>query len=127
MIKQVREFHETFGVACPSAPSIPDESVVKLRIDLIEEEFKELKKAFSEGDLVEVADALCDLHYVISGTSLACGLPEDELFDEVHRSNMSKANEDGTIIRREDGKILKSSRWSPPDLKSIIENHTRKQ
>lgn len=120
MIEQVREFHELFGVDCPSTPSIPNKKIVKLRISLIREEFKELRKAFEEGDLVAVADALSDLHYVITGTSLACGLPENELFSEVHRSNMSKANEDGSVNRRADGKILKSSRWSPPNLESII-------
>ncbi len=120
MIELVREFHRVFGVPVATVPTIPSQKVIDLRIDLIDEEFTELKKAFAAGDIVEVADALMDLHYVISGASLTCGLPENELFVEVHRSNMSKANEDGTVIRRPDGKILKSARYSPPNLKHII-------
>jgi len=122
MISKVREFHDTFGVSCASSPTIPDYSAIKLRLSLIEEEFEELKKAFAGRDIVEIADALVDLHYVISGTSLACGLPEDALFAEVHRSNMSKANEDGSVNRREDGKILKSACWSPPDIAQVLQD-----
>lgn len=75
MIARVREFHEVFGVPIAVTPCLPPPEVEKLRIDLIEEEFRELKHAFATRNLVEVADALADLHYVITGTSLACGIP----------------------------------------------------
>ena len=120
MIARVREFHEVFGVPIAKTPTLPPPEVEKLRIDLIEEEFNELKRAFEDRDLVQIADALADLHYVISGTSLACGIPEDACFEEVHRSNMSKAQEDGTVLRRADGKVLKSSRYTPPELRRIL-------
>lgn len=124
MYDQVKEFHIKFGLDVNDIPvdmgEVMDTGLWQLRMALVEEEFNEFKKAMEEGNLVDVADAICDLHYVLSGTSVSFGIPEDKCFAEVHRSNMSKANEDGTVNRREDGKILKSKTWEPPDLVPII-------
>lgn len=75
---------------------------------------------YGEPDLVEVADALGDLDYVVQGSNLVFGIPAEEVVAEIHRSNMSKLGADGKPICREDGKILKGPNYSPPDLASII-------
>lgn len=120
MIERVREFHERFDCYIGKSLSIPPPSVVALRKSLIEEEFIELMNAMKDGDLVAIADADADLHYVLSGTMLAYGIPEDAVFAEVHRSNMDKAEPDGTVHKREDGKILKAARWTPPDIQGVL-------
>jgi predicted HAD superfamily Cof-like phosphohydrolase len=113
MYECVMDFHERFDCYIgEDGPAIPPASVVRLRRSLIEEEFIELMKAMEDGDLVAIADAGADLHYVVSGAMIVYGIPEDEVFDEVHRSNMDKAEPDGTVHRREDGKILKAERWT---------------
>src|SRR5580692_2068657 len=92
-LNQVAEFHTTFKHPIKPEPVIPAIERCNLRIELLAEELKELQQAVNDNDLVEVADALCDLQYVLSGAILEFGLGEKfkELFDEVHRSNMSKA------------------------------------
>ena len=104
---RVVTFMKTFGQEVKSSPEFPSEDVQKLRLDLIEEEFDELKGAIEERNVVEVADALTDLLYVIYGAGAAFGIDLDACFKEVHSSNMSKLMPDGTILRREDGKVLK--------------------
>lgn len=92
-LKQVEDFHDTFGVPVLETPTIPNEDRCKLRIDLIQEELDELKTAIADKNIVEIADALCDLQYVLNGTILEFGMKEafEELFDDVHDSNMSKS------------------------------------
>jgi predicted HAD superfamily Cof-like phosphohydrolase len=117
------EFHQVFGAHVESAPTVdlPAE-VIALRVSLIQEELNEYRHAAEKHDLVEVADALSDLMYVVLGTYVSHGLQDlaEALFAEVHRSNMSKLDEDGRVIYRADGKVLKSDRWRPPDLASIL-------
>lgn len=92
-LNQVAEFHETFKHPVLDKPQMPSEERSKLRISLIAEELKELEQAIKDKNLVEVADALCDIQYVLSGAVLEFGLGDKfvELFNEVQRSNMSKA------------------------------------
>ena len=117
------EFHQVFGAHVENAPTVdlPDE-VIALRASLIQEELNEYRHAAESHDLVEVADALSDLMYVVLGTYVSHGLQDlaEALFAEVHRSNMSKLDENGKVIYRADGKVLKSNRWRPPDLVSIL-------
>lgn len=149
-LNQVAEFHKTFQHPVLQEPTIPDEKRCKLRVSLIAEELKELEEAIENNDLVEVADALCDIQYVLSGAILEFGLADKfkALFDEVQRSNMSKAcrteeeakatveyykTERGTdcfykkaegnylVFRTSDNKTLKSIHYSPADLKSILD------
>jgi len=126
MYDQVKEFHKATGLPVRDMPidpdnlSLEDAETYTLRASLVEEEYKEFEKAMDNGDLVEIADAIMDLHYVLSGTSVSFGIPEDACFREVQRSNMSKLNADGSVNRREDGKILKGDHFSEPDLESII-------
>src|SRR5688572_5569584 len=145
----VADFHKTFKHPIQQQPVIPDENRCKLRVALIAEELKELEVAILEKDIVEVADALCDIQYVLSGAILEFGLGEKfkALFEEVQRSNMSKAcksedeaiatvehyrQKDGTecyylkegdlwlIYRRSDNKTLKSVNYSPANLAKIL-------
>ncbi len=118
--KMVDEFHRAFKVPRPVSPRNPPKDRRDLRIELIREEFEELKDAMSAGNLVLVADACADLLYVIYGTALEYGINIDEIFAEVHRSNMSKLREDGTPIIRADGKVLKSDRFELPELQPIL-------
>src|ERR1043165_7043430 len=89
----VGEFHNTFKHPILKEPAIPGEDRCKLRVALLAEELKELEVAILEKDIVEIADALCDIQYVLSGAILEFGLGErfNSLFEEVQRSNMSKA------------------------------------
>lgn len=122
----VRAFHERFGLDVREEPidfsfeSDDHEALFDLRMTLMREEWRELLEAFESEDLVAFADACCDLMYVVVGTCVSFGIPFDRCFEEVQRSNMSKANADGSINKRSDGKILKSKQWSPPDLRRII-------
>lgn len=92
-----------------------------LYYDLIKEEFYELSDAFRDFDKVECADACADLIWVIEGFCHSMGIPLQEVWNEVARSNHSKISNSGKIIKREDGKVLKPDTYSPPDIKTIIE------
>ena len=120
--QRVKEFMESFGQEVKSKPEWPDSETMELRIDLIEEELGEFKDAIINGDgtLVDVADALSDLLYVVYGAGHSFGIDLDDCFAEVHRSNMSKLGEDGEPIYREDGKVLKGPNFSEPDLTSVL-------
>lgn len=95
-----------------------------LRIKLLLEEVAEYIEAEVAGDLVEVADALTDIHYIAAGTEDIYGLPGAELFEHIHENNMSKLGADGKPIRRDDGKILKPDNYVAPDVRSILSSHS---
>lgn len=127
-LEDVQIFHETYGQPVKAAPDISDDKINTLRINLLEEEVSELKEALENNDLVEVLDALTDIQYVLDGAYLSFGLQhlKQTAFDEVQRSNMSKLDENGKpIVREEDGKILKGPNYFKPDLKSIVENDAK--
>jgi predicted HAD superfamily Cof-like phosphohydrolase len=112
--QQVREFHKTYSQPIRTVPTlnVPER---KLRFDLIIEEVGELQDALEADDLVEVADALGDIAYVVYGAALTFGIPLDEIIDEIHRSNMSKLGADGRPIYREsDRKVLKGPDYFTP-------------
>jgi len=116
----VRDFHQAFGQRIGEKPEFPDEDERKLRVKLLREEFIEYMDGESFNDLVEVADALADIIYIACGTAVSYGIPLDDVFAEVHRSNMAKLV-NGKVIRREDGKIQKPEGWTAPDIKSVLE------
>ena len=116
----VGDFMEAFGQLVEPEPIIPDDMIVDLRVDLIAEEFLELREAIVNEDIVEIADALTDLLYVVYGAGHAFGIDLDECFLEVHASNMSKLDNDGQPIYREDGKVLKSDNYFKPNLASVL-------
>ena len=147
-LSDVARFHELFNHPILKSPEIPSEKRCNLRVELIQEELNELQQAIIDNDIVEVADALCDIQYVLAGAVLEFGLQEKfaDLFEEVQRSNMSKAcdtlkdaeatiehyarqgteayyeKQDGMylIYRKSDNKTLKSINYSPADLKKIL-------
>jgi predicted HAD superfamily Cof-like phosphohydrolase len=118
--EKVVQFMKIFGQQVYDFPTIPDETIQKLRVDLIDEEFNEFKEALAAKDIVAVADALTDILYVVYGAGAAFGIDLDATFAEVHDSNMSKLGEDGQPIFREDGKVLKGPNYFKPDLFSVL-------
>ncbi|MCB0795797.1 MAG: nucleoside triphosphate pyrophosphohydrolase family protein [Flavobacteriales bacterium] len=122
-VSSVRAFHDAFGIGNAVSP-VADIGVREalLRYKLIREENEEYLEAALRDDLVEVADALGDILYILCGTMLKHGLQEKmhAVFREIQRSNMSKLDRDGKPIYREDGKVLKSDRYSPPQLEPIL-------
>jgi predicted HAD superfamily Cof-like phosphohydrolase len=92
----------------------------ELYMDLVMEEFKELIIAYGNRDKVEIADACADLKWVIEGLEHTLNIPQQEVWDEVARSNLSKISPNGKVIKREDGKVLKPEGWTPPNIKAII-------
>ena len=116
----VEDFMEAMGQDVNVVPTFPEEDIQRLRLDLIEEELDELHYAIDNKNMVEIADALGDLLYVVYGAGHAFGIDLDECFKEIHASNMSKLGPDGKPIKREDGKVLKPDTFFPPDLKSIL-------
>ncbi len=123
-IGAVEEFHTAFGIGNNYSPTADlSEADVLLRYKLMREENEEYLEAAQKGDLVEVADALGDMLYILCGTILKHGLQDKivEVFQEIQRSNMSKLDENGKPIYREDGKVLKSSLYFKPDIQSILD------
>lgn len=113
----VREWHLKFGVPAPVKPCMGDSNRKELRLNLIEEELQEFREA---DNIVDVADALADLLYVVYGSAIEFGLPINAIFREVHRSNMSKVWPDGTVHYRDDGKVIKPETYSPPSLEQFL-------
>ena len=152
-LEDVKKFHTVFNHPVLDTPQIPDEKRCKLRIALLSEELEELKTGIEQKDIVEIADAFCDLQYVLSGAILEFGLQGKfpSLFAEVQRSNMSKACETEEqakatvdhyenqgvpayyvhnttdnlymVYRVEDDKLLKSIDYSPANLRNILNDN----
>lgn len=118
--EKVKKFMQAVSQETPDSPKWPDQNTLDLRESLQEEEHKEYKDAVRARNLKEVADAIVDQLYVIYGTGAAFGLPIDQMFDEVNRSNMSKLGEDGKPILSENGKVLKGPNYSPPNLSQFL-------
>ena len=122
-INHVKLFHESFGIENKTRPSSDlSEKVYNLRYNLMKEENDEYLDACEKGDMVEIADALGDMMYILCGTILSHGLQGkiEEIFEEIQRSNMSKLDENGKPIYREDGKILKSKKYFKPNISNIL-------
>ena len=123
-IAAVHAFHTAFKINIQDTPTIAiSEDRKKLRFELMKEENEEYLEAAQNNDLVEVADALGDMLYILCGTIIEHGMQDkiEEVFNEIQRSNMSKLDKDGQPIYREDGKVMKSDQYFKPDLKSILE------
>ncbi|RDY60920.1 nucleoside triphosphate pyrophosphohydrolase family protein [Flagellimonas nanhaiensis] len=123
-IKAVEMFHNSFGLGVSQKPMANlGLDKIQLRYNLMDEENKEYFEAAQNNDLVEVADALGDMLYILCGTILEHGMQYkiEEVFEEIQRSNMSKLGSDGKPIYREDGKVLKGPNYFKPDIKSIMD------
>ena len=119
--EKVGMFMKTFGQEIKKKPSLSSDKINNLRINLIEEEFKELKEALNKKDLKEVADALTDILYVTYGAGHAFGINLDNCFKEVQNSNMSKLGLDGKPIYNEKGKVMKGPDYFKPDLTKFVQ------
>lgn len=151
-ITLVKEFHNTFGHPILKSPELPPVARMKLRLNLLMEEVKELIEAhsgddlshqylraavlrvnhamelvksapdyeFRAADLVAIADATTDIEYINNGNALEYGIPLNETMAEVHRSNMTKTDEEGRPIYNEDGKVMKGPNYEAPDLKGVL-------
>lgn len=119
----LKEFNELFNFKTRDINSpchLPDNDARGLRVDLLLEEFEEYINAENKNDIVEIADALGDMMYIIMGTAVEYGIHLDAVLKEIHRSNMSKVGSSGKPIFREDGKLLKPESYSPPDIKKVM-------
>ncbi|MFT5055101.1 MAG: putative HAD superfamily Cof-like phosphohydrolase [Oceanospirillaceae bacterium] len=123
-IMSVYDFHDVFGIGNNDKPEHNlSESDYNLRFKLMAEENEEYLQACKDGDLVEIADALGDMMYILYGSICKHGLQHKiaDIFDEIHRSNMSKLDENGQPIYREDGKVMKGNKYFRPNIKSILD------
>ena len=122
-IDAVRKFHEVYKIPCKDSPTTDiSKNLLSLRYRLMSEENEEYLEAAENGDLIEVADALGDMLYILCGTIITHGMQHkiEEVFDEIQRSNMSKLDNDGNPIYREDGKVMKGPNYFKPDINSIL-------
>jgi len=120
MYKDVKVFQTAVGQNVSEVPEFPDENERVLRRKLLKEEVEEYFDGEDKDDIENVAKELADIIYIVCGTAASYGIPLDRVFNEVHRSNLSKLNADGSVSRREDGKILKGPNYNPPDIKSVL-------
>jgi predicted HAD superfamily Cof-like phosphohydrolase len=119
----VAQFMTIFGQEIPKEMGFPSPEVIELRMKLIDEEVAEFKEAVADGDFVNAMKELVDCSYVILGAALSFGITPEvwrQCFQEVQRSNLSKLDKNGEVIRRSDGKILKSELYSAADLSKVI-------
>ena len=116
----VKKFMEVFGQEVKTKAEFPSEKIIKLRLNLIQEELDEFDQALKNKNLKEVADALTDILYVTYGAGHAFGIDLDKCFEEVQRSNMSKLGEDGKPIFNDQGKVMKGPNYFKPDLSKYI-------
>jgi len=123
----LRDFHEKFGLTINDTPTIPGDDVLQFRINLINEEAEEFEQAAQARNLVEMADALADVIYVALGAAVSLGIDLAPVFEEVHRSNMTKVWPDGQVRRREDGKVIKPPTYSPANIAQELERQARKE
>ena len=118
--EKVGLFMKTFGQEVKTKPGFSSEKINELRINLIHEEFEELKEAIKNKNLKETVDALTDILYVTYGAGHAFGVNLDNCFEEVQRSNMSKLDKNGEPICNEAGKVMKGPNYFKPDLSKFI-------
>ena len=118
--QKVKKFMQTFGQEVKEIAEFPNDKILKLRYDLIEEELLELKVAIKDKNLIEAADALTDILYVTYGAGHALGINLDQCFTEVQNSNMSKLGLDGKPIYNQMGKVMKGPKYFKPDLSKFV-------
>ena len=124
-IDSVKKFHETYKIGYSNSPVANlGNDKNSLRFNLMDEENKEYLEAANNNDMIEVADALGDMLYILCGTIIEHGMQNkiEEVFEEIQKSNMSKLDINGQPIFREDGKVLKGPNYFKPNIKEILDN-----
>ena len=122
-INAVEKFHKAYKLLINNSPTIDiDRELIKLRFNLMKEENEEYYEAASKNDIVEVADALGDMLYILCGTIITHGFQNkiEEVFNEIQRSNMSKLGTNGKPIYRNDGKVMKGPNYFKPNIEAIL-------
>ncbi len=119
-IRQVEEFYKVFDIPISKKCQLPDQEARDLRMRLLSEEVGEYFTAEETADMEEIADGLADMVYIICGTALTYGIPLEQVFDVVHRSNMAKLGPEGKPLVRSDGKVTKPEGWKPPDIARVL-------
>tara|TARA_Y200000002_G_scaffold379532_1_gene388985 strand:- start:304 stop:687 length:384 start_codon:yes stop_codon:yes gene_type:complete len=122
-IESVKKFHNTYKIGYSKTPIANlGNGKNKLRFSLMCEENEEYLEASNNNDIIEVADALGDMLYILCGTIIEHGMHNiiEDVFDEIQRSNMSKLGEDGEPIYRDDGKVLKGPNYFKPNFKKFF-------
>lgn len=124
-LQQLWDFQSAYNSTRNTKPTLITTDEAQLRYRLGKEELDEYLEACNNNDLIEVADALADQLYILLGTMVAHGMKDviEDIFDDVHRSNMSKLGPDGKPIYREDGKILKGPNFSPPNISKYLSDN----
>jgi len=118
--EKVAEFMKACDQQVVETPQMPDEFTTSLRLHLIHEEVHELVEGIRNRDIVEIADALTDILYVVYGAGHAFGIPLDKCFDEVQRSNMTKVMPDGKVLKNAEGKVMKPDTYEEPNLEKVL-------
>ena len=125
-LDKVSEFHKIFKLGIENQPvSILENNKAKLRFELMKEENEEYLEAAEKGNVIEIADALGDMLYILCGTIIEHGMQNviEEVFEEIHKSNLSKLDENGKPIYREDGKVIKGPNYFPPNIEKIMKKY----
>jgi len=119
----VKDFHDTFGLSYNDSPTVSlEKKIIELRYNLMKEENEEYIEAARKNDIIEVADALGDMLYILCGTIIEHGMSDiiEDVFDEIQKSNMSKLGADGKPIYREDGKVMKGPNYFKPNFSKFF-------
>ena len=118
--EKVAQFMKACDQQVVETPQMPDEFTTSLRLHLIHEEVHELVEGIRNRDIVEIADALTDILYVVYGAGHAFGIPLDKCFDEVQRSNMTKVMPNGKVLKNAEGKVMKPDTYEEPNLEKVL-------
>ena len=119
----VKDFHDTFGLSYNDSPTVDlEKKIIELRYNLMKEENEEYIEAARKNDIIEVADALGDMLYILCGTIIEHGMSDiiEDVFDEIQKSNMSKLGADGKPIYRKDGKVMKGPNYFKPNFSKFF-------
>jgi predicted HAD superfamily Cof-like phosphohydrolase len=121
IIKSIKEFNSSFGLPISKTPCLIEKEQYNLKYNLLKEELDEYLEACENKDLVEICDSIIDMFYVLSGFIVQHGIDKQflDMFFEVHKSNMSKL-ENGKVLKRHDGKVMKGSEYFKPNLKQYL-------
>ncbi len=122
-LNAVKDFHDTFGLNYNDSPTVDlGKKIIELRFNLMKEENEEYIEAARNNDIIEIADALGDMLYILCGTIIEHGMSDiiEDVFDEIQKSNMSKLGSDGKPIYREDGKVMKGPNYFKPNFSKFF-------